>query len=65
MRRMKITESMLQKYGYTEGEDEQVVATVIMKGAHGNMLQKKRIRFKPMSGFKECHKMQYKRIRNG
>ena len=52
---MKITESMLQKYGYTEDEDEQVVATVIMKGAHGNMLQKKRIRFKPISGFKECY----------
>ena len=45
------------------GQRTTVVGTVILKGAHVNMLQKKMTRFQSISGFMENHKRSYTRIR--
>ena len=55
--------------GNRSRRDTKVAATPEIEDAAGNscraMLQKKRTRFKSISGFKECHKMQFSGIRTG
>ena len=42
--------------------DTKIIAEVTTMGAEGNLLRKKRIRFKSTAGFKVFHKMEYLKI---